>query len=234
MEPLDFLLPQPPFDLTSEKQVDFEALIVSTSPGSFVNYHISHPKWQFLSYLCKSRELVLHGSQNADIEIVEPRKANDVKAFSAQEAIYATTDGIWVIYFAIIDRKNYQPLTLFNSCMDIRISPNRVMGPLYFSSITYSALLQKPWCDGVVYILPRADFTQEPAQKILGAEVTFPHWVSAKPVQPVAKLRVHPQDFPFINEIHGHNDEKLSQLALANPNGFPWPDALETKFRRIK
>lgn len=231
MDPLDFLLPQPPFDLTSEKQVDFDRLFETTPAGGFVDYQLPYPKWQFLSHLCNSRELILHGSQNADIEVVEPRKAIDIKVFSKQDAIYATTDGIWVMYFAIVDRRNFQPLTLFNSCLYIRVSPKQMLGPLYFFSITSSALLQKPWCDGVVYVLPRAHFTQEPAQKILGAKVTFPHWVSAKPAKPVAKLRIQPQDFPFINEIHGHNDEKLSQLALANPNGFPWPDALETNFR---
>jgi hypothetical protein len=234
MQPLDFLLPQPPFDLTPEKQADFEALFASTPPGGFVEYQLPHPKWQFLSYLCQSRELVLHGSQNALIEVVEPRKAMDVRAFSAQEAIYATTDGIWVIYFAIIDRKNFQPLTLFNTCLDIRLSPDQVVGPLYFSSISHSALLQNPWCDGVIYILPRRNFTQEPAQKILGAEVILPHWVSAKPARPVAKLRVRPADFPFLAEIHGHNDEKLSRLARTQPDGFPWPDALETRFSEEK
>jgi hypothetical protein len=130
MQALDFLLPQPPFDLTPEKQAEFEKLIDSTPSGSYVDYQLTHPKWQFLSYLCKSRDLVLHGSQNANIEEVAPRKANDVKAYSAQKAIYATTDGIFVIYFAIIDRKKFNPLSLFNSCLEIRVSPNQVLGPL--------------------------------------------------------------------------------------------------------
>ena len=49
----------------------------------------------------------MHGSQNLGIEVVEPRHARDIRAFSNQEAIYATTDGIWVIYFAILNRKLY-------------------------------------------------------------------------------------------------------------------------------
>jgi hypothetical protein len=39
---------------------------------------------------------------------------------------------------------------------------------------------------------------------------------------------VAPDDFPFLDKIHGHNDEKLIQLSSANPNGFPWLDALES------
>lgn len=227
MQPLDYLQPQPPFELTSEKQAAFESLFISTTPGDFVDYQLAYPRWQFLSYLCQTRNLVLHGSQNRAIDVVEPRKAKDIKIFSAQEAIYATTDGIWVIYFAIIDRKRFEQLSLFNSCVNIRISSDQVMGPLYFFSITHSALLQNPWCDGVIYILPRENFQQEPPQQMMGAEISFPHWISAMPAKPVAKLLVRPQDFPFLAEIHGHDDEKLSRLAMADPNGFPWPEALE-------
>jgi hypothetical protein len=227
MQVMDFLLPQPPFCLSAEQQAAFESLIDSTLLGSFIDYQLNYPKWQFLSYLCKSRNLVLHGSSNLDIVEVEPRMANDIKAFSGQDAIYATTDGIWVIYFAIINRKKFK-LSLFNTCIDIRLSPDQMIGPLYFFSITHSALLQKPWCDGVVYILPRETFEQEPAQQMMGVTIQLPHWISFKPARPIAKLHVQPQDFPFLAEIHGHNDEKLAQLATADPSGFPWPEALMT------
>jgi hypothetical protein len=39
---------------------------------------------------------------------------------------------------------------------------------------------------------------------------------------------VGPQDFPFLSRIHGHDNVKLNQLAMADPNGYPWPDALES------
>jgi hypothetical protein len=227
MQVMDYLLPQPPFCLLAEHQTAFESLIASTPLGSFIDYQLDYPKWQFLSYLCKSRNLVLHGSQNLDIVEVEPRMAHDLKAFSGQDAIYATTDGIWVIYFAILDRRKFK-LSLFNSCIDIRLSPDQVIGPLYFFSITHSALLQKPWCDGAVYILPRETFEQEPAQQMMGATIQFPHWISFQSARPVAKLRVQPTDFPFLAAIHGHDDEKLVQLATTDPNGFPWLEALMT------
>jgi hypothetical protein len=227
MQVLDHLLPQPAFDLTSEKQAAFESLFKAPRE-TFIDYQLSYPKWQFLSYLCSSRDLVLHGSQNTSIQIVEPQKATDIKAISSQKAIYATTDGIWSIFFAIVDRKNFQPLSLFNSCLNIRVSPDNILGPLYFFSITYSALVQSPWCDGTVYVLPRDNFEQETVQQILGADVLFPHWISREPASPIAKLIVQPLDFPFLSNIHGQNDEKLAELSAANPNGFPWPEALET------
>jgi hypothetical protein len=226
MNVLDYLLPQPAFDLTPEKQQAFDALFSATPPGGWVDYQLPYPKWQFLSYLCQAKPLVLHGSQNLQIEEVEPRKAQDVKAYSNQNAIYATTDGIWVIYFAIIDRRRFNPLSLFNSCLHIHLTPEQVLGPFYFFSITHGALIQNPWCSGAIYILPREHFEQEPPTPMLGVEVIFPHWISTSPALPRAKLMVEPQGFPFLAQVHGHDDALLAQLAAANPNGFPWPEAL--------
>ncbi len=193
-----------------------------------MDYHLSYPKWQYLSYICETKELVLHGSQNQGICEVEPRQASDIRTISNQRAIYATTDGIWVIYFAIIDRKKYVGMSLFNSCLRARMSADQLGDPLYFFSITYSVLMQKPWCDGSIYILPRQSFEQEASQQIQGVEIIFPHWFSLSSAKPVAKLEVGPDDFPFLAQIHGHNDAKLVKLATANPNGFPWLEALES------
>jgi hypothetical protein len=226
MDAASFLLARPNYNLTPEKQSTFEDLYRSTEPGEFVEYHLEYPKWQYLSYLCDTKELVLHGTQDQNIGEVEPRQANDKKEFSNQRAIYASTDGIWVIYFAILDRKRYPEMSLFNSCLRAQISADQISDPMYFFSITHSVLLQKPWCEGSIYILPRQSFEQEASQEMQGMEIIFPHWISKLPAQPIAKLKVGPQDFPFLDQIHGHDDEKLVQLAAEEPGGFPWPEAL--------
>lgn len=228
MEAPSFLLPRPRFDKTPEMMAACEDLFAATSTGDIVDYCIPFPKWQFLSYICETKNLVLHGSQNLELEVVEPRQANDIKAFSNQTAIYATTDGIWVLYFAILDRRKYPDMTLFNSCLQARILPEQLSEPLYFFSITHSVLLQKPWCTGAVYILPRKAFTQESAQQVQGTEIIFPHWIGSKPTRPIAKLIVEPDDFPFLDQIHGHNNERLLRMVSADPDGFPWLDALES------
>ncbi len=225
MNPLQYYLYQPEWELSPHQIEAFEALFASTPAGGWIDYQLAAPKWQFLSYLCRSKDLVLHGSQNLEIEVVEPRQALDVKAYSNQNAIYAAADGIWVIYYAIIDRQNFSPLSLFNACFNLQISPEVHQGPYYFFSLTHSALIRKPWCDGAIYILPRATFEQEPAQSMMGAKIVFPHWISPQAARPAAKLLVHPEDFPFLAQVHGHDDEKLAQLAAANPNGYPWPEA---------
>ena len=60
-------------------------------------------------------------------------------------------------------------------------------------------------------------------------EIIFPHWISTQPACPAAKLLVDPQDFSFLNQVHGHNYEKFAHLARVNPDGFPWPEALESE-----
>jgi hypothetical protein len=226
MQAQSFLLPRPSFDLAPATRADFEHLFQSTPTGSLVDYRLPYPKWQYLSYLCDTKDLVLHGSQNVHIVQVEPRHARDTKAFSNQEAIYATTDGIWVIFYAILDRQKYPQMTLFNSCLRARV-PAGVFGePMYFFSITHEVLLQKPWCEGMVYIVPRRSFVQEAPQQVHGLEIVFPHWISSVPVSPVARLRAGPEDFPSLAQVHGHDNEKLVQLSTADPGGFPWPQAL--------
>jgi hypothetical protein len=43
-------------------------------------------------------------------------------------------------------------------------------------------------------------------------------------VNPVAKLAVEPEDFPFLDRIRGHDDERVWTRAPADPDGFPWHD----------
>jgi hypothetical protein len=226
MPAYEHFLPQPPIESTPEKQEAFERLFQSTPAGGLIDYRLPYPKWQYLTWLCGTKELVLHGSQNLRIGEVKPQQARDARAFSNQEAIYATTDGIWVIYFAIIDRKGFKGLSLFNSCVQVRIAEDQWSTPYYFFSVSHFARVQNPWCEGMIYILPRQTFKQETHQQFQGMEIVFPHWISPVAVQPVARLRVVPQDFPFLDQIHGHDDEKVVQLYQSDPDGFPWPEAL--------
>lgn len=226
MPAYELLLSQPLIESTPERQQAFERLFQATPVGGLIDYQLPYPKWQYLSWLCETKELVLHGSQNLGIDTVEPQQARDIKAFSKQDAIYATTNGIWVIYFAIIDRKNFPGLSLFNSCLQVRITADQWSEPFYFFSISQFARVQNPWCEGMVYILPRQTFEQEAHQQAQGMEVVFPHWISPVAVQPIARLRVGSQDFPFLDQIYGHDDEKLVKLYQTDPDGFPWPEAL--------
>ncbi len=43
-------------------------------------------------------------------------------------------------------------------------------------------------------------------------------------VRPAAKVTVRPEDFPFLADIRGHDQEVITPRAIADPKGFPWLD----------
>jgi hypothetical protein len=92
----------------------------------------------------------------------------------------------------------------------------------YFFSITGEILAADPWRSGVIYILPREQFVQQEPYQLAGRLVHEPHWASAAPVRPLARLRVTPEDFPFLDQVRGHDPALVDRLAAADPEGFPW------------
>jgi hypothetical protein len=47
---------------------------------------------------------------------------------------------------------------------------------------------------------------------------------SLVPVVPLARVPVSPEDFPFLNQVCGHDDARLQEYATAKQTGAPWPD----------
>lgn len=123
---------------------------------------------------------------------------------------------------AIVDRDRYD-MVLVNAC----IHPPAGQGPHYFFSISQSALEQRPWRDGIVYLLPADSFELQPPVKVGVGEVRTAQAASATPVRPAAKLVVRPEDFPFLHQIRGHDNDILQARFAADPDGFPWLERLE-------
>jgi hypothetical protein len=218
-----FLLPRPAMPGDAATLAGFERLYAAAiaAEGRELSYDLAAPKWQFLCYLADSRELLLHGSGDAGIERFEPRQSNDVNEFGDRKAVYAASDGLWPMYFAILDRVCY-PMSLINSSMRFELGGGRRSEPYYFFSISRQALAQRPWRNGTIYLLPRAGFEAQPPQRYGEQEIHVPQWASREPVRPLARLSVGPEDFPLLGQIRGHDDETTFARARANPDGFPW------------
>jgi hypothetical protein len=219
-------LPQPPAHWEAETIACFERLFATTlegSTGALIDYRLPVPKWQFLSYLCEHKNIVLHGSGKADIDTFEPRKANDVEAFGNRCAVYAASDGIWPIFFAIVARER-NVTSLVNGCFRVVEASGR-SGWHYYFSINGDALLHKPWRTGTIYLLPADTFEPQPRQRYRGMEIEIPQWASLVDVRALARLGVTPEDFPFLSHIHPHDPAIIRQRAQADPDGFPWHDA---------
>ncbi len=220
-----YFLPQPAADWGVETLTSFERLFtqsVEAGAGAEMDYSLSAPKWQFLCYLCERKNLVLHGSGRTDIAEFEPRQSNDVNEFGNRRAVYAASDGLWAMYFAIVDRANHVT-SLVNSCFRV-IEEGKRSAPYYFFSINGDALPHSPWRKGAVYLLPGDSFERQPNDDYRGAEIELAHWASLVPVRPLAKLAVGPEDFPLLAQILPHDPAVVRARALANPDGFPWLD----------
>lgn len=50
-----------------------------------------------------------------NIHLFEPRQSIDLNEFGNQKAIYAASDGLWAMFFAVVDRDRVQSIT--NACV---------------------------------------------------------------------------------------------------------------------
>ena len=218
----DYWMSRPSEDEESATAFD-ELLKTTLSIGGCptIQYTLPWPKWQFLCHIADHHDFALHGSGDPNIALFELRKSNDLSEFGNQKAVYAASDGLWAMFFAIVDRERVPSIT--NACIRLEEANGATHGPLYVFSVSRSALPGQPWRTGTVYLLPRKTFSTQPSMAFGSYHVHFAQLASLVPVEPVAKLVVAPQDFPFLAQIRGHDDERLQEYATALQTGAPWP-----------
>ena len=220
----DYWLTRPGVNLDETTQRDFDELLATTlrSGGCpTIPFTLPYPRWQFLCHLADHHNIAMHGSGDPDIALFEPRQSNDLSEFGNQKAIYAASDGLWAMFFAIVDRERVGSIT--NACVRLADESGAVHGPYYVFSVSRSALPSQPWRTGTVYLLPRSTFITQSPMAFGSYQVQIAQLASFEPVQPLAKLTVTPADFPFLPQIRGHDDQRLQEYATALQTGAPWP-----------
>jgi len=220
----DYWLTRPSVNFNETIQKAFDELLNTTlgiGGCTTIQFTLPWPKWQFLCYVADHHDIALHGSGDPNIALFEPRQANDLNEFGNQKAVYAASDGLWAMFFAIVDRDRVGSIT--NACVRLEDEAGTLHDPLYVFSVSQSALASQPWRTGVVYLLPRTTFTVQPSMTFGSNQVHFAQLASLEPVQPLAKLTVAPADFPFLSQIRGHDDQRLQEYATALQTGAPWP-----------
>ena len=223
----DYWLTRPNMDLNEGSRIAFDELLKTTL--SFdgcptIDYTLPWPKWQFLCHLSEYHNIALHGSGDPNIALFEPRQSKDLNEFGSQKAVYAASDGLWAMFFAIVDRDQVTSIT--NACVRLADEMGIQHGPYYVFSVSRSALPSQPWRTGMVYLLPRSTFTTQPSMEFGSYQVHIAQLASLAPVQPLAKLTITPEDFPFLLQIRGHDDQRLQEYATALQTGAPWPEDL--------
>ncbi|HST66065.1 MAG TPA: hypothetical protein VLM05_12825 [Mycobacteriales bacterium] len=212
--------PGPEPDAATRAQFDeLLARAVAAGPAEPIDYRLAAPKWQFLCHVADRGTALLHGSSAGDIELFEPRQSNDIAEFGNRTAVYAAADGLWALYFAILDRPTH-PMSLTNSCHRVLHEDGTTSEPYYFFSVNNEVLEQDQFSPGTVYLLPPEPFEREAAYVEGGRRVLTAQAASLTPVAPMAKLAVEPADFPL--RIRGHHYPTQAARIEADPHGFPW------------
>lgn len=220
----DYWLPRPPMSLDNQAKHACDAYIqyaLAHGAATPLDYPLTIPKWQFLCYLVEHYPILLHGSGNHHIATFKPHQPQDLHEFGAQKAVYATDDGIWPLYFAIVDR--HKSPTIVNACIRPEATNSSQAQAFYFFSVSRQALGEQPYHEGMVYLLPRDTFVQEPPLILDAYRIYTAQYASTSTVKPVAKLAIEPQDFPFLPQMRGHDDARLEEYATAMTQRLPLP-----------
>jgi hypothetical protein len=177
--------------------------------------------WAWLSWLCEAQGFVAHGTGQADVTVFEPRQSNDTGWFGNRKAVYASSDALWAMFFAIMNRPAV-PMRIVNSA--ISVWSNGKLEPRYFFGASNSALERGAFRNGWVYLLPGAGFEREPADSSLGFVFESHHLAYLESVRPAFRVSVGPNDFPFLDRIYAYDEDALASAFARDPDGFPWLD----------
>lgn len=206
-DPLDAYLPRPAMPSSDALLDAFEHLYrdrIVPGAGRTVDYPLREqaPVWQFLCWLGDTHDVVLHGSGTTDIAEFEPRLPGDTAPWAHRELVFATNDGIWSMFYAVLDRSIAWSLS--NAAFSLGEHDDGTEIVRYFFSINDDAHQQAWSSPGTVYVLPRTTFEPEPDEEEDGVMVYGRQWASVLPVRPLASIPVHPEDFPFLDSVLGH------------------------------
>lgn len=178
---------------TEEEETEFTRLYDRIiQDGGIAPYDSSYPKFRFLQYLSVTQPLLFHGSNHQGIEEFEPRRQTLFDG-TYTDAVFSSADGIWPLFYAVLNRSGLTG-NIRNGCIVSRRGER-----FYFFSLSVESEDRYPWTEGMIYVLPRDSFRQASEGKLY-----FDEWVSEKPVKPLFRLKVSPEDFVFLSRTTWH------------------------------
>jgi hypothetical protein len=181
-------------EVDAETKAAFSAAADALLAGAPVE--LPERRLDFLRWLAENRPVVFHGSPRGDLtELSTERKSTDTTQWGHQQAVYASSDPVWAIYFACLRRDGGWTGTRNGSM-------GRAGGPLYprryFFVHNRGSASPDRFGPGSLYLLPPDSFV---ADKPIAGAVDTAHLVSHTPVKPLARIDVTPEDFPFCDRI---------------------------------
>ncbi|MBD0328895.1 MAG: hypothetical protein ICV64_02175 [Thermoleophilia bacterium] len=177
----------PPYRVDAAQREAFERVLAEARQrdGLVDLTGCPYPAHELLTYVAVEHRLLLHGSNDTALEVLEPRPARDFD--TELLAVVAADDSIWPMFYAVVARDHVEGV--FTGCTHLG-RPPRVRR--FYLFVVFTDEQPSSWCtDGVVHALPRAGFQREWGQE----------WVRADPVRPVLRVPVGPADFPLRDAV---------------------------------
>ncbi len=152
-------------------------------------------KTDFLAWLVEKKGVLLHGSNEQSILELEPRLANcRSKEFGNMKAVYAIADPILPTFYAIRDKDTFRGTSRSGI---IELVDDGIVTREYDFAVSRDMLEKAPWSQGAVYVLSKETFVQghDDEGNIID------EWASLTPVVPIGKIKIQPNDFPYLHQI---------------------------------
>jgi hypothetical protein len=188
----------PQFQYTAEEVQAYNRMYDAAIEGqAAIAYNGKFPKYRFIQYISETRNVLLHGSNHKQIEQFEPRQQT---LYDGQltEAVFATKDGIWPVFYAILNKSKVIKNFRNGSIRHVKSNRN-----YHFYSIDQASDHQDLWLSGAIYFLEDKTFTGT-----TGTVLSFNEWTSVVAVRPITKLEVDPSDFYYLHHVSIHNDKE--------------------------
>jgi hypothetical protein len=108
----DYWVERPSLSLSPSTRAAIEALLAAVDDAPSVPLDVNEllsghgeiDLWKFLCGVADRRRIAFHGTGDPGIESFEPRRPIDFAPFGDQKAVFATSDPIWAMFYAIVDR----------------------------------------------------------------------------------------------------------------------------------
>lgn len=134
----------PKFEYTVDEIREYDRILNNVNSGeSIIDYDSNiFPKYKFIQYISETRNVLLHGSNNKSIQRFEPRKQTLFNGNSA-EAVFASNDGIWPVFYAVLDKKQVV-YNIRNGSLSIKTKIRK----FHFYSLDRLTTIKNPWTSG--------------------------------------------------------------------------------------
>jgi len=184
------------------RKQEFDILLDTTlagDPRKPIHYNLAYPKAEFLNYICDWRGFVMHGSPSHDLQTLQPiRQGHDNNEFGNRQQIFCSPDAMWAMWFAILDKSKYN-LTQ-NGSVRLGSGPGRVK--YYHFELPKTNAENRPFTEGMMYIARAQDFPAKRPYPVLDwFDGEIEEWGSMQTVTPLARIRVSPRDFPYLDQV---------------------------------